>query len=89
MTYYAQGIRCQVPVNIHISNGRIDYVYEPFSLLFNLRNIKKVEIKMGYNKKTMQSLCFKYGAVKKIKYTTPDILIDWRQNSEFITDRDF
>lgn len=73
----------------HISNGRIDYVYEPFSLLFNLRNLKKVEIKMGYNKKTMQSLCFKYGAVKKIKYTTPDILIDWRQNSEFITDRNF
>lgn len=73
----------------YISNGRIDYVYEPFSLLFNLRNLEKVEIKTGCNKKTIQSLCFKYGAVKKIKYTTPDILIDWRQNSECITDRNF
>lgn len=73
----------------HIFNGRIDYAYEPFSLLFNLCNLEKVEIKVGYNKKTIQSLCFKYGAVKKIKYTTPDILIDWRQNSECITDRNF
>lgn len=73
----------------HITNGKKDYFYEPFSIIFNLQDLKEVEIKIGCRQKTTQSLCFKYGAIKKIEYTTPDILIDWRKNSECITNRIF
>ena len=79
---------CVKKAHIVINDKKV-VALEPFSLLLNLRDLKKAEIKVGDNKKTMHSLCFKYGAIKKIKYTTPEILIDWRKSSEYITNRDF
>lgn len=73
----------------YIKNGKKDIAFEPFSLLFNLQDLKETQIDVGNDKKTIHSLCYKYGAIKKIQYTTPGILIDWRQNSGCITNRNF
>lgn len=86
---YTDEVGLSVNKLYHITNGKIDYAYEPMSILFNLKELKETQIKLGAEMETFQSLCGKYGAVKKIKYTTPQFEIKWRKDGRFITNRDF
>lgn len=60
---------------------KTDYC-EPMSLLFNIKDLQNVKIKLGSISKENKALCFKNGAIKLVKYTTPCILMDWRGLNE-------
>lgn len=72
-----------------ITNGKFTEAYEPVSILFNINQLKEVEIEMEKKKKSTQSLCGKYGSLKKVEYTTARFKMRWKENGKFITNRDF
>lgn len=72
-----------------IINGEFVEAYEPISILFNINQLKKVDIKMEKNKKNTKALCGKYGALKKVEYTTSKLKMRWKENGKFVTNRDF
>lgn len=59
------------------ADRKVSY-YEPMSLLFNIKDLRNAKIKLGNFSKKNEALCFKNGAIKLVKYTTPCVLIDWR-----------
>lgn len=72
-----------------IVNGELTVAYEPMSVLFNINQLKKVDIEMEKKKKNTKALCGKYGALKKVEYTTSRLKMRWKENGKFITNRDF
>jgi|GEM_PF-2918839 len=72
-----------------IENGKLTKVYFPLSILFNISDLLENQIVLDKKYETVMSLCGKYGAVKKIKYTVPEMKVDWSNNGKFITNRSF
>ena len=72
-----------------VIDGKSTEAYMPFSILFNISDFLENHIALDNKYETVMSLCGKYGAVKKIKYIVPEMLIDWRNNGKFVNDRNF
>ena len=72
-----------------IINGKLEYAYEPMTILFNIKDLINCNVMLDNNYETVMSLCGKLGATKKIKYTVPGMLMEWSDNGKFIADRDF
>lgn len=70
-----------------IKDGKIGEPYLPFSILFNIMDLVSSYIILDNKYETVMSLCGKYGAVKKIKYIVPEMMIDWSNNAKFPNNR--
>jgi hypothetical protein len=72
-----------------VNKGEKNSPVFPFSLLFNMHELKTCKLTLSNHYQEIMSLCGKNGAIKRIKYKVPEIRIDWSNNAKFNTNRYF